>query len=317
MPPSTTGWSASQSSQPSAVVARCDRPAPARRSRPGRRAGSSGCRGRCRCRRSRAVRSGKSAGRLVVPQQGDDEARGSGRDLDDDEDADVEPERVEDVGERVLELVPVEERLAGPTGQPGLVSDSGDEAADDDDRRDRRDRLAAPVAGPPARWRARPPVARLERTGGRPRRVGACVGYSSTGALVLSSIQVFSISASSPVESSSSIAAETQSVSGESLASSAPHSSPPGAGNWPTISPSGHLDRGQVEGGRDVDDDRVDLTVLERRGRRRWRCRRPAGRSLGWIEASTASRLVVPIWTPIVGVLEVGQRRRAGERRSP
>ena len=36
-----------------------------------------------------------------------------------------------------------------------------------------------------------------------------------------------------------SIAAEMQAVSGESFCSSAPHSSPPGAGNWPTVLPSG------------------------------------------------------------------------------
>ena len=91
-------------------------------------------------------------------------------------------------------------------------------------------------------------------------------------------------------------------------ASSAPHWSPPGAGNWPTIGRVGHLDGGQVERRRQVDDDRVDLAVLERgddvvgvvedlRLARRARSRR-----------STASRLVVPIWTPILASLQVGQR---------
>ena len=78
-------------------------------------------------------------------------------------------------------------------------------------------------------------------------------------------IQRWLISASSPESSSSSIAWETQAVSGESLASRAPHWSPPGAANWPTIVASRHLGGGQVERGRQVDDDRVDLAVLQRR----------------------------------------------------
>ena len=44
-----------------------------------------------------------------------------------------------------------------------------------------------------------------------------------------------------------------------------PTRSPPGAPNWPTTVAVGNLDGGQVERGRQVDDDRVDLAVLQRR----------------------------------------------------
>ena len=53
-----------------------------------------------------------------------------------------------DVGERVLEDVPVEERLAD-VGPAGAGEDQRREPAEHDDRRDRRDRGPRRVARPP------------------------------------------------------------------------------------------------------------------------------------------------------------------------
>src|SRR5690242_14729300 len=61
------------------------------------------------------------------------------------------------------------------------------------------------------------------------------LGQFSVGAWAALLIQRFSIWPSCPDERSWSIALETHPVSGEPLASRAPHWSPPGAENWPTI----------------------------------------------------------------------------------
>ena len=100
-----------------------------------------------------------------------------------------------------------------------------------------------------------------ERGRGRP------VGWRqlSSGAPAALLIQRWVISSSSPDSSSSSTAWEMHAVSADSFSSSAPHWSPPGALNWPTIFAARDLRRGQVERGRQVDDDGVDLFVLQRR----------------------------------------------------
>ena len=191
------------------------------------------------------------------------------------------------------------------SGQPGLVRISEREAAEDDDASRRR---RSPARGAPARRRA---AARSARRSWAPSAVGGRGGYSRTGALVASLIHCFSIAGSSPDALSSSIAAETQSVSGESFSSSAPHSSPPGRRELADRGRLGHLHRGQEERGRDVDDDRVDLLVLER-----------ADDVVGGVEdLRLVARLdhVVdrveaggPDLDPDLGVGEVGERGRVG-----
>ena len=130
------------------------------------------------------------------------------------------------------------------------------EAADDDDGRDRGDRQAAARAAPLGGRADRAPVlgataaseALLEH-----RRAGGGADPALLDRL-----------AARPDSLSSSIAWLTHGVSGESFSSSAPQVSPPGALNWPTIFALGHLRGGEVERGRQVDDDRVDLLLLER-----------------------------------------------------
>ena len=132
--------------------------------------------------------------------------------------------------------------MSRTAGQPGLVRTQRREAADHDDARDRRDRLAAPGAVPLRRLPRRAAVHRdgvrahapdaPSATGGS--RAGSR-GSVQDGRLAALLIQRVWIWPSSPEERSSSIACETQPVSGESLPSRAPHWSPPGALNWPTI----------------------------------------------------------------------------------
>ena len=134
-------------------------------------------------------------------------------------------------GKESLEDLDVEERVAD-LRPAGAGQDQRREPAEDEDGRDRRDRLAR---GAPAR--AAP---RRARRGGPPSRSVRCRRrLLEDRSLGRSLIHCFSISGSSPDSLSSSIAAETQAVSGESFSSSAPHWSPPGAANWPTRSPRG------------------------------------------------------------------------------
>ena len=86
--------------------------APGSRSRPGRRAGSSGCRGRRRRRPSPAAAAGTAPAPRLVRTRAIDQAEDQHRDLDDHEELDVEPEALEDVREGVLEDAPGEEGLA-------------------------------------------------------------------------------------------------------------------------------------------------------------------------------------------------------------
>ncbi len=142
-------------------------------------------------------------------------------------------------------------------GQPGLVRIS---AA----RPPMTTTVETAAIANPRRSRARRAAARSARRSELPAPLsvlGATRAPAPWSACRSSSCWIFS---SWPLDLSSSIAADTQSVSDEFLASSAPHLSPPGAGNGADDLAVGHLHRGQVEGGRHIDHDRVDLALLER-----------------------------------------------------
>ena len=110
-------------------------------------------------------------------------------DLDDDEDPDVEPERLEDVGEGLAELLDVEELLAD-VGPARAGQDQRREPAEDDDRRDRRDRGAATIAAARLAARALGAAIWLRVTTGR--------SYSSVATPPPALIQRCWIFASSP-----------------------------------------------------------------------------------------------------------------------
>ena len=87
-------------------------------------------------------------------------------------------------------------------------------------------------------------------------------------------------------------------MSGEPFSSSAPHSSPPGAENWPTISACGTCTavRKKAVGTSMTIASTCSCLSAETTS---FDVSNTRGSDVGWIEASTASRLVVPIWTPI------------------
>src|SRR6185503_9319420 len=126
------------------------------------------------------------------------------------------------LGEGRPEGLPAEERLAH--GRPALAGhDDRDEQADQDDRRDRRDRAVATGLAPPRRL-----------PGGT--AAGADGGGAQLSSGAASPPMYWSCRRlSSPSSASFCTAWLTQSVSFESFSSSRPHSSPPGAANWPTI----------------------------------------------------------------------------------
>ena len=248
-PPSTTG----SVGRPGQLAA------PGSRSRSGRRAGSSGCRGRRRRRRSPAAAAGTAPAARLVRHQRDDAGRATSTATSTMQKSLTSSQKpLEDVGEGVLEDRPGEERLAD-LGPAGAGQDQRREAAEDDDAWRPRRSPAAPVRGGASRGlahAARRSTRRLRRLA---RQAAAWSASASSGAPAAWLIQRWVIFSSSPEDFSSSTAWETQAVSGEPLSSSAPHWSPPGALNWPTIVAPRDLGRGQVERGRQVDDDGVDL----------------------------------------------------------
>ena len=231
-------------------------------------------------------------------------------------------------GNGFLEDAPGEERFADHR-PAGAGQDPGGEAAEDDDawrRRRSPARAGAWRRFAASRSRRRSLMTavsvkqpRILTSAGdgrrRPLAPAALVQFGGAGGLAHPALGDLLPARRS--SRSSSTALETQAVSGEPLASRAPHSSPPGALNWPTTVGVGNLGGGQVERRRQVDDDRVDLFVLQRRddvvGAVEDFRLAARGRSL----LRPRSRLVVPIWTPILASFEVGQRGWPWRRRSP
>ncbi len=155
------------------------------------------------------------------------------------------------------------------SGQPGLVRISAARPPEHDDGRDGRDRLAAAGAGAAPR----PPaplgggLARAHAAGSQRsavRRSGGRELLEHRGVGRLAHPLLLDLPAARRARSARRSPPRRSAVSGESFSSRAPHWSPPGAANWPTVVASGTCDGGQVEGRRHVDDDRVDLAVLER-----------------------------------------------------
>ena len=218
-------------------------------------------------------RSGNSAGPRLVRSRAIDEADDQHRDLDDHEELDVEPEAVEDFREGVLEDAPGEERLAD-LRPAGAGQDPGGEAAEDDDRGDRGDRLPAPrlrrFAASRSRRRSlmtavsvtRPRI--LTAAGTAPGRgaLGAQSQFGGAGGLAHPAlVELPSSPELAQLFDRLGDAGGQRRVLGQQ---GAPLVAAGGA-ELADHGRVGDLGGGQVERGRQVDDDGVDLFVLQRR----------------------------------------------------
>ena len=198
------------------------------------------------------ARSGKNTGPGQAAQHREEEREDEDEDLRDAEDLDVQPERARDLRERRLELVPVEE-LPLHLGPARGVRDRHDDDRREDDGAQERDgdAPAAVAAGAQSVEQARAP---------RYFKIGAPVAFASHSCWSRLSV---------PSARSELIALFTQAVSELPLASATPNRSValPLFSNWPRILLPGHLHGRDVERGRQVDDEAVDLLVLQRQHR--------------------------------------------------
>ena len=228
-------------------------PARARRSRPGRQQDQPGSRGRRRRRPRRSAAAGTAPARCrVAPARSPARARArsprrSGT-------ADVEPEPLTPARSTLNQSTRRRSsRIAVPAG---AGSTSAAQAADHDDGRDAE--IASTGGG--------------ARAGALAVLLGVAVGLRLDSATARATRSLYAARArSSPTASiaCSSFAnvpsalqlVERPSTHGdqlEPLVISRPQLSPPGALNWPTTIAVRDLARGQLERGREVDDDRVD-----------------------------------------------------------
>ena len=206
------------------------------------------------------------------PQERDQEPDHQHTRLGRDEDPDVEPERLQDVREARAELVDVEERLAD-VGPAGAGEDQRREAAEDDDAGDRGDRLSATGPTAPRRGALLSPARYLV--------VGGATGCHAAGSVArvpdasrrryckngrfgrLAHPLLLDLRQLAGVDQALDRLRDAGGERRVLLQEGAPLVAA-GCGELADHGRLRDLGRGQVEGRRHVDDDRLDLPVLER-----------------------------------------------------